>query len=78
VFCGIGEARPQVTSILPLEIVHLLLDVHNPTATLLEHALLTQGFMSVSKVAFPWRLRPQTHDFTCTNLVEALKWVLTR
>jgi len=28
-----------------------------PTATLLEHALLAQGFMGVSKVAFPCRLQ---------------------
>src|SRR5262249_59508262 len=28
-----------------------------PTATLLEHALLAQGFMGVSKVAFPRRLQ---------------------
>ena len=30
----------------------------NPTATLLEHTLLTQGFMGTSKAAFHCRLRP--------------------
>jgi hypothetical protein len=45
----------------------------NPTATLLDHALLAQGFMGVPKVAFPRCLRPQNHAFTCANLVEALK-----
>src|SRR5262249_20003676 len=29
-----------------------------PTATLLEHTLLTQGFMGTSKTAFHCRLRP--------------------
>src|SRR5262249_39911984 len=44
-----------------------------PTATLLEHALLAQGFMGVQKATFPCCLRPQNRDFTCANLVEALK-----
>src|SRR5262249_15913102 len=30
----------------------------NPTAALLEHTLLTQGFTSISKAGFPRRLRP--------------------
>ena len=47
--------------------------VNNPTATLLEHALLAQGFMGVQKTASPCCLRPQNRDFTCANLVEALK-----
>ena len=45
----------------------------NPTATLLKHALLAQGFMGVQKASFPHCLRPQNRDFTCANLVEALK-----
>ena len=45
----------------------------NPTATLLEHVLLTQGFMGVSKAAFPRRLRPQNRDSTWANLANALK-----
>src|SRR5215813_5862126 len=44
-----------------------------PTATLLEHTLLTQGFTSISKAAFPRRLRPQNHDSTWANLGSALK-----
>jgi hypothetical protein len=44
-----------------------------PTATLLDHALLAQGFMGVQKAAFPRCLRPQNRDSTCANLVEALK-----
>ena len=44
-----------------------------PTATLLEHALLTQGFMGASKAAFPRRLRPQNRDSTWANLVNTLK-----
>src|SRR5215813_9714590 len=33
-----------------------------PTATLLEHTLLTQGFMEVQKAAFPCCLQPQNRD----------------
>src|SRR5262249_11005881 len=44
-----------------------------PTMTLLEHALLAQGFMGVQKATFLRCLRPQSRDFTCANLVEALK-----
>ena len=44
-----------------------------PTATLLEHALLTQGFMGTSKAAFPSRLRPQSPDSTWENLVGTRK-----
>ena len=47
--------------------------VSTPTATLLEHTLLAQGFMGVQKVTFHRCLRPQNRDFTCANLVEALK-----
>ncbi len=47
--------------------------VINPTATLLEHTLLTQGFMGTSKAAFPRRLRPQNRDSTWANLVNVLK-----
>jgi hypothetical protein len=45
----------------------------NPTTILLEHALLAQGFMGVQKATFPCCLQPQSRDFTCANLVEALK-----
>ena len=45
----------------------------NPTATLLEHALLAQGFMGVSKVAFPRRLQLQNRDSTRANLSNAIK-----
>jgi hypothetical protein len=45
----------------------------NPTATLLEHTLLPQGFMGISKAAFPRRLQPQNRDSTCANLVNTLK-----
>src|SRR5262249_13945125 len=45
----------------------------NPTATLLEHASLTQGFMGTSKSAFPRRLRPQNRDSTWAILGNALK-----
>src|SRR5712691_4164007 len=44
-----------------------------PTATLREHTLLTQGFMSTLKAAFPRRLRPQNRDSVWANLVNALK-----
>jgi hypothetical protein len=45
----------------------------NPTATLLEHALLAQGFTGVSKVACPHRLQLQNRDFTGANLSNAIK-----
>ena len=44
-----------------------------PTATLLEHTLLTQGFMGTSKAAFPRRLRLQNRDSTWVNLVSTRK-----
>src|SRR5215469_3630541 len=44
-----------------------------PTATLLEHALLAQGFLGVSKVAFPRRLQLQNRDSTGANLSNAIK-----
>ena len=40
----------------------------NPTATLLEHALLTQGFMGGSKAGFLHILQPQNRDSTRANL----------
>jgi len=46
---------------------------YNPTATLLEHALLAQGFVEVQEAAFPRCLLPQNRDSTCANLVEVLK-----
>ena len=45
----------------------------NPTATLLEHALLAQGFMGTSKAAFPRRWRPQSRDSTWENLLNTPK-----
>src|SRR5215813_26066 len=48
-------------------------NVLNPTATLLEHALLAQGFMGVSKVAFPRCLQLQNRDSTGANLSNAIK-----
>src|SRR5262245_47226897 len=48
-------------------------DDFNPTATLLEHTLQTQGFMDTLKTVFPRRLRPQYRDSTWANLVNALK-----
>jgi hypothetical protein len=45
----------------------------NPTATLLEHALLAQGFMGTSKAAFPRRWRLQSCDSTWANLLNTLK-----
>src|SRR5262245_54222225 len=44
-----------------------------PTATLLEHALLPQGLMGVSKVAFPRRLQLQNRNSTGGNLSNAIK-----
>src|SRR5215470_718953 len=44
-----------------------------PTATLREHALLAQGFIGVSKVAFPRRLQLQNRDSTGANLSNAIK-----
>ena len=46
---------------------------HNPTTTLLEHTLLTQGFTGVQKAAFTCRLRPQNRDSTWVDLVNTLK-----
>ncbi len=44
-----------------------------PTATLLEHALLAQGFMGISKVAFPRRLQLPNRDSTGAKLSNAIK-----
>jgi RNA recognition motif-containing protein len=49
------------------------IDGLNPTVTLLEHTLLTQGFMEGQKAAFPCCLQPQNRNSTWTNLAEALK-----
>ena len=49
------------------------LDAINPTATLLEHALLAQGLMGISKAAFPRRWRPQSRDSTWANLLNTPK-----
>src|SRR5215510_2822031 len=51
----------------------LCLESYNPTATLLEHALLPQGLMGVSKVAFPRRLQLQNRNSTGENLSNAIK-----
>ena len=45
----------------------------SPTATLLEHVLLAQGFMGVSKVASPRRLQLQNRDSPGANLSNAIK-----
>jgi hypothetical protein len=45
----------------------------NPTATLLEHTLLTQRFTGTSNAVFPRCLRPQNRDSTWANLVDTLK-----
>ena len=45
----------------------------NPTATLLEHVLLAQGFMGVSKVACPRGLQLQNRNSTGANLSNAIK-----
>src|SRR6266702_120000 len=47
--------------------------VYSPTATLLEHALLAQGFMGISKVAFPRRLQLPNRDSTGAKLSNAIK-----
>ena len=47
--------------------------MYNPTATVVEHALLTQGFRGVSKVPFPRLFRPQNRDSTWENLANAPK-----
>src|SRR6266571_2152450 len=46
---------------------------NSPTATLLEHALLAQGFMGISKVAFPRRLQLPNRDSTGAKLSNAIK-----
>ena len=58
-----SPARDQVMFLLSI----------NPTATLLEHVLLAQGFMGVSKVASPRRLQLQNRDSTGANLSNAIK-----
>src|SRR6267143_3142700 len=47
--------------------------LHNPTATVVEHALLTQGFRGASKAPFPRLFRPQNRDSTWENLANAPK-----
>src|SRR5438093_6709839 len=44
-------------------------NLHNPTTSLLEHALLAQGFMGTSKAAFPRRWRAQSRNSTWANLL---------
>src|SRR4029453_11156148 len=57
----------------PISAVAANLTWINPTATLLEHTLLTQGFMEGQKAASPCCLQPQNRDSTWTNVAEALK-----
>ena len=45
----------------------------NPTATLLEYALLTQGFMGGSKAGFLHVLQPQNRDSTRANVANTQK-----
>ena len=66
-------ADPKANDELLRKIGNYKFENFNPTATLEEHALLAQGFMGVQKATFPHCLRPQNRDFTCANLVEALK-----
>ena len=55
------------------EMVWRFSPIANPTTTLLEHTLLTQGFTGVQKAAFTCRLRPQNRDSTWVDLVNTLK-----
>ena len=68
----VQEILPQLatnTGTFPREAVAQAI----PTATLLEHTVLTQGFMGISKAAFPRRLLPQNRDSTWANLVSTRK-----
>src|SRR2546427_12692182 len=65
-----GDFSPMITLILLQRA--FCATALNPTATLLEHALLTQRFMGVSKAAFPHSLRQQNRDFTWANLANAV------
>src|SRR5437867_3136043 len=47
--------------------------VITPTATLTEHALLSQRFTDAQKTAFPCRLRLKNRNSTCAYLVNTLK-----
>ena len=66
-------APTPATTPIPVQLSEPEFEAFIPTTTLLEHALLAQGFMGVQKATFPRCLRPQDRDFTCANLVEALK-----
>jgi len=58
-FENLVAARQRLSLVVPLcffLIFLLLFSAFNPTATLLEHTLLTQGFTGTSKAAFPRRL----------------------
>jgi hypothetical protein len=46
---------------------------YSPTATLAEHALLSQRFTGAQKTTSLCRLRPESRDSTCANLVSTLK-----
>jgi hypothetical protein len=66
-----GEDNPSYATIAKMTGINRSTVI--PTATLLEHTLLTQGFMGTSKAAFPYRLRPRNRDSTWANLANALK-----
>src|SRR5215510_14787588 len=53
--------------------VYMPCTAYTPTATLLEHVLLAQGFMGVSNVSFPRRLQLQNRDSTGASLSNAIK-----
>ena len=69
-----STTAPQpVTTPIPVQLSEPEFDAFIPTATLLEHVFLTQGFMGVSKASFPRRLQPQNRDSTWPNLANARK-----
>jgi hypothetical protein len=68
------HAQPGFKVGLPLRIIRIGLALDfSPTATLLEHALLTQGFMGGSKAGFLHSLQPQNRDSTRANLANTQK-----
>ena len=62
-----------IESFLGVDTISSVKEETIPTATLVEHTLLTQGFMGTSTVSFPHHWRPQHHDSTWPNLVDTLK-----
>jgi len=64
----IGKSAPILAEITIRKSQYII-----PTATLLEHVLLAQGFMGVSKVACPRGLQLQNRNSTGANLSNAIK-----